>query len=67
MTSLTELVTLKFYFFFLFFDSVHWCGKSFNIILELVTRDFQKNKISDLLTRKNENNIISELLTLNNK
>ena len=36
MTSQTELLTLKSFFFF----RVTRCEKNFNIVLELVTRDF---------------------------
>ena len=39
MTSQTELLALKFYFFY-FFELVTQCEKNFNIVLELVTRDF---------------------------
>ena len=39
MTSQTELLTQKFYFF-KFFELVTRCGKNFNIGLELLTRDF---------------------------
>ena len=60
MTSQTELSTLKFYFFLI--HRVTRCEKNFNIVLELVTRDLYKNKISELLTRKNKSIKISELL-----
>ena len=39
MTSQTELLILKFYFL-KFFELVTRCEKNFNILLELVTRDF---------------------------
>ena len=39
MTSRTVLLTLKFYFL-KFFELVTQCEKNFNIVLELVTRDF---------------------------
>ena len=39
MASQTELVTLKF-FIFLFFELVTRCERNFNIVLDLVTRDF---------------------------
>ena len=50
MTSQAELLTLKFFFFFLIFELVTRCEKKFNIVLELVTRDFKENNISELLT-----------------
>ena len=40
MTPQTELLTLNFFIFFLFFELVTRCEKSFDVILELVTRDF---------------------------
>ena len=40
MTSQTELLTLKFYYFE-FFELVTRCGKIFNIVLDLVTRGFK--------------------------
>ena len=39
MTSQTELLTLKFYFF-KFVELETRCEKNFHIVLELVTRDF---------------------------
>ena len=39
MASQTELVTLKF-FIFSFFELVTRCERNFNIVLDLVTRDF---------------------------
>ena len=39
MTSQTELLTLKFYSFKVF-KLVTRCEENFNIVLELVTRDF---------------------------
>ena len=39
MMSQTELLTLKFYFF-KFFELLTPCEKNFDIVLELVTRDF---------------------------
>ena len=42
MTSQTELLTLKFFFFFNFFELVTRCEKNFDITLGLVTRDFQR-------------------------
>ena len=40
----------KILLFFLFFELITRCEKNFNIVLELVTRDFKQNKISELLT-----------------
>ena len=54
MTSQTELLTLNFLKKFL--ESVLDVKKNFNIILELVTREFRENKISELLTRKIKKN-----------
>ena len=39
MTSQTELLTLKFYFF-KFVELETRCEKNFHIVLELATRDF---------------------------
>ena len=40
MTSQTELLTLKFYFIFLFFELLTRCEKISNLVLELLTRYF---------------------------
>ena len=40
MMSQTDLLTLNFFFFFYLFELVTRCEKIFNVVLELVTRDF---------------------------